>query len=62
MHKRAQAPVKPKLQSRETTAAQCNVNIRTIDKLLKRGDLQGVKLGRRMLVTVESAEALVAVK
>jgi excisionase family DNA binding protein len=51
-------PVQVKLQSRERTAAQCNVNIRTIDKMIQRGDLQAVRLGRRLMISIASVNAL----
>ena len=58
MLKRKEPPVQVKLQSRERTAAQCNVNIRTIDKMIERGELQSVRLGRRVMISVGSVNAL----
>jgi hypothetical protein len=60
MQKKARPAVTPKLQSRKTTAAQAGVNVRTIDRLLAVGKLTGVRLGRRHMVTIESAERLLA--
>ena len=47
-----------KLQSRERTAAQCNVNVRTIDKMVERGELQSARLGRRVMISIASVNAL----
>jgi hypothetical protein len=58
MLKRKEPPVQVKLQSRERTAAQANVNIRTIDKMIGRGELESVRLGRRVMVKIASAQAL----
>ena len=53
----------PKLLSRQAAAALLgNVHIRTVDRLVKQGDLQGVKVGRRSMVTLNSAEALASAK
>jgi excisionase family DNA binding protein len=61
MQKRVPPPVRPKLFSREEAAALLgNINIRTVDRLVKRGQLKAVRLGRRNMVTRESAEALAA--
>ena len=60
MHKRAQTPVKPKLQSREATATEFDVNIRTVDKMIQDGRLKSVRVGRRHMVVCESAEAIIA--
>jgi excisionase family DNA binding protein len=60
MQKRLPQPVRPKLQSREDTATELNVHIRTVDKLLKSGKLKGVKVGRRHMVNRESSQALAA--
>jgi hypothetical protein len=60
MQKKARPAVKPQLQSRETTAAQAGVNVRTIDRLLEVGKLKGVRVGRRHMVTIRSAERLLA--
>ena len=53
----------PKLLSRQAAAAMLgDVHIRTVDRLLKQGALQGVKVGRRSMVTLASAEDLAAAK
>jgi excisionase family DNA binding protein len=58
MLKRKEPPVQVKLQSRESTAAQANVNIRTIDEMIKRGELAAVRLGRRVMIKISSVERL----
>ena len=61
--KSKQPPIRRKLLSRHEAAALLGeVHIRTIDRLLKQGALQGVKVGRRSMVTLNSAEALAAAK
>jgi excisionase family DNA binding protein len=61
MQKRVPPPVRLKLFSREEAAALLGkINIRTVDRLVKRGQLKAVRLGRRNMVTRESAEALAA--
>ena len=60
MFRKAQPAVRPKLQSREVTAKELNICIRTVDRLLRVGRLKGVKLGRRQMVVIESAEAVAA--
>jgi excisionase family DNA binding protein len=58
MLKRKEPPVQVKLQSRQRTAAQWNVNIRTIDKMVERGELQSARLGRRVMISIASVNAL----
>ena len=58
MLKRKDPPVQVKLQSRERTAAQTNVNLRTIDAMVKRGELEAVRLGRRVMIKISSVERL----
>ena len=58
MLKRKEPPVQVKLQSRQRTAAQCNVNVRTIDKMVERGELQSARLGRRVMISIASVNAL----
>jgi hypothetical protein len=61
--KTKQPPVKRKLLSRHEAAALLGgVHIRTIDRRLKDGSLKGVRVGRRSMITVESAELLAAGK
>jgi hypothetical protein len=60
MHKKVRPAAKPKLQSREATAEELNIHIRTVDRLLNTGRLKGVKLGRRRMVVTESAQTLAA--
>ena len=60
MQKKLSPPVRPKLQSREDTAVELNVNVRTVDKLLKSGKLKGVRVGRRHMVNRKSSQALAA--
>ena len=56
-------PLEQKLLSREVAAKVLGgVNVRTIDRLVKSGKLASVKLGRRHMITRESAEDLAAVK
>jgi hypothetical protein len=62
MHKQARrkpsVDVKPKLQSRQVTAQQGGVHVRTIDEMIKRGELEVARLGRRVMVKIVSAERL----
>jgi excisionase family DNA binding protein len=60
MYKRARVTRKKKLQSREDTAEDFDVNIRTIDRLIKRGKIEAVQVGRRVMVKCESAERFLA--
>jgi hypothetical protein len=56
-----QPPVERKLLTRHEAAALLGgIHIRSVDRLLRRGKLVRVRLGRRSLVTVQSAEALAA--
>jgi excisionase family DNA binding protein len=49
------------LMSREGAAHRLGeVNVRTIDRMIKRGELPSVRLGRRVLVPITAVEALVA--
>ena len=57
MLKRKEPPVQVKLQSRQRTATEFNVNIRTIDKMVERGELQSVRLGRRLMISIASVNA-----
>jgi excisionase family DNA binding protein len=58
MYKRKEPPVAVKLQSRDRTAAQANVNVRTIDMMIKRGELKSVRVGRRVMIPVSAVAAL----
>jgi hypothetical protein len=58
MDKKGRPAVKKKLQSREMTAEQADVNIRTIDRMIKRGEIEAVQIGRRVMVKVASADRL----
>jgi excisionase family DNA binding protein len=49
---------KKKLQSRQTTAEQADVNVRTIDRLIKAGKIEALKIGRRVMVRIDSANRL----
>lgn len=61
--KSKQPPVKRKLLSRHEAAALLGgIHIRSIDRLLQRGKLAGVRVGRRSMITLESAELLAAGK
>jgi excisionase family DNA binding protein len=52
-------PMKLMLMSREATAEQCGVHVRTIDKLIKSGRIETVRLGRRVMIKIASVERLV---
>ena len=59
--KSQQPLVKRKLFSRPEAAGFLGgIHVRSVDRLLKRGKLKGVKVGRRSMITIESAEALAA--
>jgi excisionase family DNA binding protein len=49
-----------KLLSRYEAAEVLNVHYRTIDKLIRNGELRGVKIGRRHMVDMSSANKLIA--
>ena len=55
--------IEKKLYSRaETAAILGGVHDRTVDAMVKRGELKAVKLGRRNMITAASVEEVVAVK
>jgi excisionase family DNA binding protein len=55
------AKIEKKLISREETALMLGgVHSRTVDAMIKRGELKAVKLGRRNMITAKSVEELVA--
>jgi excisionase family DNA binding protein len=57
------AKIEKKLLSRSEAGLMLGgVHDRTVDALVKRGKLKGVKLGRRHMITSKSVEELVAVK
>ena len=56
--KKERPAAKKKLQSRQTTADQADVNIRTIDRLIKAGRIEAVQVGRRVMIKIESANRL----
>jgi excisionase family DNA binding protein len=56
MGKWTEPAVKKKLQSREATAQQASVHVRTIDKLIRDGKIEAVQVGRRVMVKVASAD------
>jgi excisionase family DNA binding protein len=49
---------RPKLKSRDEAAAELNVHVRTVDRLILAGRLKAVKLGRCKMITVTSLDAL----
>ena len=56
-------PAKRKLISRDEAAEVLGgINIRTVDKLIKRGVLKSKKLGRRHMIVADSADDLAAAK
>jgi excisionase family DNA binding protein len=46
----------------ETAQVLGNIHARTVDSMVKRGQLKSVKLGRRNMITAESVEQLVTAK
>ena len=57
------AKVEKKLFSREETARVLgDIHARTVDAMVKRGQLKAVKLGRRNMITAKSVEELVVAK
>jgi len=55
--------VEKKLLSREETALMLGgINDRTVDSMIKRGQLKAVKLGRRNMITADSIGELIAAK
>jgi excisionase family DNA binding protein len=57
------AKIEKKLISRDETAQVLgNIHIRTVDEMVKSGQLKAVKLGRRNMITAKSVEELVAAK
>jgi excisionase family DNA binding protein len=51
---------KPALRSRDRSAQKLNVHVRTIDRLVRRGKLRGVKVGSRMMIEDDSIDAFIA--
>jgi excisionase family DNA binding protein len=48
------------LMSREGVAHRLgDVNVRTVDRMIARGDLASVRIGRRVLVPIAAVEALI---
>jgi excisionase family DNA binding protein len=60
MNRTVRKPVLRKLLSRYEAAEVLGVHFRTIDKLIKDGKLRGVKIGRRHMVDLTSADKLIA--
>ena len=58
MFKRKEKPG-AKLQSRDKTAAMFNVNVRTVDQMIKRGELKAVRLGGRIMIPISVVNALI---
>ena len=55
--------VEKKLLSRTETALTLGgIHDRTVDAMIKRGQLKAVKLGRRNMITAESIEELITAK
>ncbi len=55
--------VEKKLLSRTETAAMLGgIHDRTVDAMVKRGQLKAVRLGRRNMITAESIGELIAAK
>jgi predicted site-specific integrase-resolvase len=58
-----QPTVKRKLISRDETAIVLGgISVRTLDRLIKRGQLKTVKLGRRHMIVADSADELATAK
>jgi Helix-turn-helix domain len=54
------AKIEKKLLSRaETALVLGDIHARTVDAMVKRGQLKAVKLGRRNMITAKSVEELV---
>lgn len=54
------AKIEKKLLSRaETARVLGDIHARTVDAMVKRGQLKAVKLGRRNMITAKSVEELV---
>jgi excisionase family DNA binding protein len=51
---------KPAVVSRKAAAQRLDVNERTIDRLIRRGRLKAVRVGRRMTVDADSLDTFVA--
>jgi excisionase family DNA binding protein len=57
------AKIERKLLSRTETAAMLGgIHDRTVDAMVKRGQLKAVRLGRRNMITAESIGELIAAK
>jgi excisionase family DNA binding protein len=60
---RPPAKVEKRLFSREETAQVLgNIHARTVDAMVKRGQLKAVKIGRRNMITAMSVEELIVAK
>ena len=59
LHKRERRD-RPRLRSREDTAYKLDVHPRTVDRLVRRGKLRGVKIGSRMMIDDASTDDLIA--
>jgi excisionase family DNA binding protein len=61
LHKRAhEGSEKPAVRTRPSAAHKLNVHPRTIDRLIRRGKLKGVKIGARMMIDDASIDDLIA--
>jgi excisionase family DNA binding protein len=58
MFRKKEPPPAVKLQSRQKTALQAGVNPRTIDAMVRRGELPCVRLGRRVMIPISAVNAL----
>jgi hypothetical protein len=60
MFRKKEAPPALKLQSRQKTALQAGVNIRTIDAMCRRGELPVVRLGTRKMIPIAAVDRLLS--
>jgi excisionase family DNA binding protein len=59
MQKKSLPPIQRKLQSRDETAAQLGIHVRSLDKLIRAGTIETIKVGRRVMVRCSSAARFV---
>lgn len=55
-------PSPTRMLSRDHVAESLGVSKQTVDRLIRRGDLRAIKIGRRVLVPADALDALIAQK
>lgn len=56
------SPTSPRMHSRDHVAEMLGVSRQTIDRLIRRGELHAIRLGRRVLIPDDALDALISAK